>query len=176
MTRTITLCLLLAATGVAAAAPPIYVWTDEQGIRHYSDRATHGATRRATPAIRALSDVSPEPTDAPASRTAHTPRIISPVDGSTLAPGQREVMIAVGLSGGLGPNERLVYRLDGRELDAIPPRATRLAVDRLGVGRHELDVTLMAHDTSTGRRDRVVFDVAPASGSSTPQPNARPPS
>tara|TARA_B100002052_G_scaffold283896_1_gene295261 strand:- start:2732 stop:3295 length:564 start_codon:yes stop_codon:yes gene_type:complete len=174
MTRTITLCLwLIASAGVSAA--PLYVWTDAKGIRHYSDRAVSGASRLDEPAVR-----TPRPTQAEASSSApqsvHAPRILSPVSNATIEQGQAGVMISVSVPDGLGPDEELVYRLDGRELDTIAPRTTRLAVERLEVGRHELDVTLVDHDTPTGRRDRVVFDVAPPGDPSASQADARPPS
>ncbi|ROO30981.1 hypothetical protein SAJA_03770 [Salinisphaera japonica YTM-1] len=172
---------VLVTVGASALAAPVYVWTDAAGVRHYSDRAASPAARRADQSIRALA----EPADSPATTSAatppgasHTPRIATPGPGARIVDPRGEATISLMIPDGLGPDERLIYRLDGRVLEDAPPRATRLAVDRLVPGRHELDVELVAHDTPTGRTDHVVFEMALGAGSaagptSTPAPGER---
>ena len=172
---------VLVTVGASALAAPVYVWTDAAGVRHYSDRAASPAARRADQSIRALA----EPADSPATTSAatppgasHTPRIVTPDPGARIVDPRGEATISVMIPDGLDPDERLIYRLDGRVLENAPPRATRLAVDRLAPGRHELDVELVAHDTLTGRTDHVVFEMALGAGSaagpaSTPAPGER---
>ncbi|MBH03121.1 MAG: hypothetical protein CMP08_03195 [Xanthomonadales bacterium] len=177
----ITAILITVSASVPAA--PVYVWTDADGVRHYSDRATSPRAHRADQSIRALAvpPAGPTPDAAPAPPGApHTPRILSPAPGARIVDSRGEAMISVMVPAGLGVNERLVYRLDGRLLEEAPPRATRLAIDRLAPGRHELDVELVAHDTPTGRADHVVFEIAldpAAAGEPAPSERAgRPPS
>ena len=175
----ITAILITVSASVPAA--PVYVWTDADGVRHYSDRATSPRAHRADQSIRALAvpPAGPTPDAAPAPPGApHTPRILSPAPGARIVDPRGEATISVMIPDGLDPDERLIYRLDGRVLENAPPRATRLAVDRLAPGRHELDVELVAHDTLTGRTDHVVFEMALGAGSaagpaSTPAPGER---
>lgn len=172
---------VLVTVGASALAAPVYVWTDAAGVRHYSDRATSPEAHRADQSIRALTEPfdNPAPNSAPmTSGATHKPRILAPSPGARIADPRGEATISVMIPDGLGPDERLVYRLDGRVLGDAPPRATRLAVDRLAPGRHQLDVELVVNDTPTGRTDRVVFEMALGPGSaagpaSTPAPNVR---
>ncbi|WP_158583514.1 DUF4124 domain-containing protein [Salinisphaera sp. Q1T1-3] len=169
---------LIGLVFMGAAAPAlatVYTWTDAKGVTHYSDRAGARGAEPMRLQVRALGDTTPHAVsagDAKASTAAtgsqsqatHAPRIVSPSSDAVIdaAAGSMVVSVAIGDDATLTPDETLVYRLDGRVLEAAPPTATRLAIDNLAPGRHQLSVTLARNGQEIGRQDAVTFTVAAA--------------
>lgn len=145
--RILTAVLLLAAAS-GAVADDVYKWVDKDGVTHYGDKPPNRNAKPAElpplqtyPGDKLPADLgtatAPPPAPAPAKLAV---QIMSPSPDETIRNGE-PVAVAVVVSPGLAPGQRLVY-LDNGQPVGTPTGATSqpLMLER---GSHALEVAVV---------------------------------
>lgn len=172
MNRTWLFSTLLLLGWVCAAQAEIYTWVDDQGVRHYSDRATSAQAREADlPGIQTVEGTDPgragrrsqDWNNAAADRPpdSRLPELLQPQPQAMIrSAGVVPIAVAVG-EDGLRAGEQVVYYLDGSPVAGSPTSALQLQLGGVPPGSHTLSVALLYQGTELRRTDAITFFMRP---------------
>jgi hypothetical protein len=172
----ILLSLLCAA---AASGGPVWVWTDENGQVHYSDRPMPGArqielgTAQAVPMPAPVQAARPAAEQAtPSAQPYRAIEILRPADQETLWNNGGNLEVEVALAPSLRTTHRLDVYLDGRRMN-LNATAPSLTVPEVWRGEHSLQaVVLDDRGRELLRSQPVTFIVQQTSIQNPNNPNA----
>lgn len=174
------LIVLIGGVLMGPASAAIYTWTDDQGIRHYSD-TKQVANARVADLANGLGRSQPSgPASAAPQLPSPTPntgvlKLVRPHDGEVFNDPNQGVPVALaGPNSRLEDGETLTYRLDDQELVQSPTRATRLRLTGVAPGAHRISVSLNYRGHQIRRSAPVRFTVSAVSQPTTPRPSADP--
>jgi hypothetical protein len=146
--------LLFPALGFAADAarkPEVYKWVDDKGVVHYTDKPpTSDATpvklpplqtykRGTTPDLNRFERAGPAGATVPAGPNI---QVVTPAREETFHGSERTVPVAVIVTPGLQPEQKLLYMLDGKPLGS-PTDDTSYALTEVDRGQHSVAVAVL---------------------------------
>lgn len=138
----------------SARSAPIWTWTDENGLVHYSDRPVPGARQIELAAPQTIPSTT-VPRPRPAARSTATTRtvryesvaITSPVSGETLWNIGGRLAVTIAVAPPLAPEHRIDVELDGRRL-GLETSQLEVTVPDVFRGTHSLAAIVL---DGTGR-------------------------
>jgi hypothetical protein len=135
---------MLAAPALANAQT-VWKWVDEEGVTHYSDRPSPGATKMEL-SVGNTGSTSAPPADTSSRSSQQSERsgppyntiaITSPIPGESIVNTGGAVQVSVQLEPGLQSEHSLLVYLDGRKIEGSP-NATSYSLSEVPRGEHTL--------------------------------------
>ncbi len=146
--RTVLLLLAMLATPALADAQTVWKWVDEQGVTHYSDRPTPGATKMELSVGGTGATESPPPAPLPSPRESSrsgppytTIAITTPSQGESIVNTGGAVQVSVQLEPYLRPEHNLHVYLDGQRIEGSP-NATSYSLSEVPRGEHTVEAVV----------------------------------
>lgn len=157
------LCLFSLALG-SAALGAVYKVVDEAGRVTYTDKPPASeqgeqGERVKLPAINTQPgiEIAPKalPTPEPDPGDYERLEIVQPRNGTSIPPGQLDMVVQVGISPELQPGHRIAILMDGKRV-ARPAAATSIRIDDLERGSHRIEARVIDDDGRLVARSKPV--------------------
>ena len=142
---------LIAATTVAQTQREIWMWTDSNGVTHYTDRPVPGAKKLSfsvsepeappPPAPGTTSEVPAEPA-APEAVKYRSLEIWQPENGESFFEADTVVNVRIRVEPDLAEGDRLLLYLDGKLVEG-PEGSLEYALEGIDRGAHSLTAVIL---------------------------------